>query len=350
MENEVSLNGLSHYMALYYLSYLAEGELHKLDESTKFTIAPDCVGSRGGRCNFEELMLHIWAPKKEGDKKPTGFKKIAGIDAKNLPNLESTSAFNKFIGGIENARFNTGELLTGQVDVGKLMPGKADFYDALSSIGDPIGALAAKADKDKKPDEGAVPKKPTDQDKLLKLGKASAFYISALRGKDQDKHRRVFLQKYFEKKFPSEEGKEKIKIEIEMMNVETPMDKKEPEEDKTKRKGKVPKWVPQSVPMIDFAKTIEKNKDKLERLEEELEKANAEFMAKETETNGKMERLNEAHKKAFVASKMAATATGCTRELPRELKKRDPLAELSLRSPKAARSVRVKARKLGFTM
>lgn len=47
----------THSRGLYYIAYLAEGELYKLDKSTKLTIAPGCIGAEGGRCNFDELML-----------------------------------------------------------------------------------------------------------------------------------------------------------------------------------------------------------------------------------------------------------------------------------------------------
>ncbi|KKO97390.1 hypothetical protein THAR02_10505 [Trichoderma harzianum] len=335
---------------LYYIAYLAEGELYKLDKSTKLTIAPGCIGAKGGRSFTKFMHVSIWAPKEENARKPSNVKPdtITG-----LGDLDKASAFNTYIKNIEKARFNTEEHLSGEIDVKKLMPGKKDFYDALSSAGDPIGALAAEVDKQKKatkPDDEKALRKLKKQDNLLKWGEAAAFYVSALRGKDQDKHRRSFLEKYFERHFPAEEDKNKIKIE--MMDVETPMMQKKLNEDKVKQKGKVPasELEPQTVLMIDFTKTIEQNKGRLDGFEEKLKEANEAFMGMEKTVNGKVEKFNEAHKKAFMASKMATSATGCTRKIPRELKKRNALAELSSRSPKAAKSMRVKSQKLGFSM
>ncbi|KAL7788132.1 hypothetical protein V8C43DRAFT_316788 [Trichoderma afarasin] len=342
-----------HSRGLYYIAYLAEGELYKLDKSTKLTIAPGCIGAKGGRCSFDELMLYIWAPKEENARKPSNVKPDPKYTITGLGDLDKASAFNTYIKNIEKARFNTNEHLSGEIDVKKLMPGKKDFYDALSSAGDPIGALAAEVDKQKKatkPDDKKVLKQLKEQDNLLKWGEAAAFYVSALRGKDQDKHRRFFLEKYFERHFPAEEDKNKIKIE--MMDVETPMRQKKLNEDKVKQKGKVPasELEPQTVLMIDFTKTIEQNKGRLDGFEEKLKEANEAFMGMEKTVNGKVEKFNEAHKKAFMASKMATSATGCTRKIPRELKKRNALTELSSRSPKAAKSMRVKSQKLGFSM
>ncbi|KAL7945748.1 hypothetical protein V8C42DRAFT_352761 [Trichoderma barbatum] len=340
-----------HVRALYYVAYLAEGELHALDKSTKLTIAPGCVGKKGGRCDFGELALYIWAPKKKGMEKPSTFEPNATPKIIDLKRLDATSAFNKYIGEIGKARFNTGEPLDGEIDVGKLMPGKSDFYDALSSMGDPIGALAAEIDKREganEPGESSKFKRTEKQDKAIKWGRAAAFYVSVLRGKDQDHYRRPFLEKYFERKFPREEGKKKITMQ--MMDVETPMHERIKDKDKSKRKGKKPEWGFETVSMIDFTGTIKENKEKLDGFKEKLEEANAAFMAMEKTVDGKVENYNEAHKKAFAASKMATSATACTRELPHELKKRNAWAELSSRSPKASKSMRVKAQKLGFTV
>lgn len=299
------------------------------------------------------MHVSIWAPKDENTKKPTKLNTDEKHRINGLDDLEKASAFNKYIADISSTKFNTGESLNGEIDVGKLMPGKKDFYDALSSAGDPIGRLAAEIDKREKannPGDKATFKKSIKQDKALKWGKAAAFYVSALRGKDQDKHRRSFFEKYFETHFPAEEDTNKIKIE--MADVETPMSQKKLNKDKVKQKGKVPvsEWEPQTVPMIDFTKTIEQNKGKLDGFEEKLKEANEVFMGREKIVNGKVEKFNEAHKKAFMASKMATSATGCTRKVPHELKKRNALAELSSRSPKAAKSMRVKSQKLGLSM
>ncbi|KAL7932040.1 hypothetical protein V8C35DRAFT_329028 [Trichoderma chlorosporum] len=341
-----------HDRGLYYFAYVAEGELLKLDASTKLTIAPGCVGKNGGRCNFDELAVYIWAPRGEDVQKPTSMEPATEIDIETLGNSDATSAFNRFIKQIKNARFDTGKGLIGEIDVGKLMPGKSDFYDALSSAGDPVGALAAeveKRDKTNPPVDKAAQKTRDRQGKVLKWGQATAFYVSALRGKDQDRQRRTFFTKYFEKKFPKENDEEKIKIET--MDVEVPGHTKIKDKDTKKRKGQVPVWGPETVQMIDFAKTIEQNEGKLEGFKKKLEEANEAFMAIERRsTNGKLEKFNEAHKKALMAAKMATSATGCTRELPHELKKRNLFAELSSRYPKAAKSRKVKAQKLGFSM
>lgn len=100
--------------------------------------------------------------------------------------------------------------------------------------------------------------------------------------------------------------------------------------------------------MIDFDETIKAYEGKIENFKEKLMKANDEFMAIEKTVDGKKMKFNEAHKKAYAAAKASMWATGCTRELPRELKKRNALAKPSLTWPKAAKSMRVKARKLGF--
>ncbi|KAH6603444.1 hypothetical protein Trco_008219 [Trichoderma cornu-damae] len=240
------------------------------------TVAPGCVGSRlvkglGLRCNLDELALYIG-----------------------------------------NARFDTGEFLNGGVDVGKLKPGKADFYEALSSMGDPIGTLAAEVDKREKA--------------------------------NMDKYRRLFFEKYFKGDF--EDGKSKL--EIVMKDVDTPMqNKNKPTTSDFKKKASTLGHHPQTVRMIDIEETINRNKGKIESFEERLLDANEKFMAIEKDQGGERVKINEQHKKAYVAAKAAAAAAGCTRELPRDLKKRNPQAESF---PKAAKSIRVKARKLGFTV
>ncbi|RFU75485.1 hypothetical protein TARUN_6759 [Trichoderma arundinaceum] len=264
---------------------------------------------------------------------------------KDLKNPDATSEFNKFIGDINQARFNTGESLNGEVDVGKLMPGKSDFYDALASMGDPIGALAAKVEKLEMasgPDETPRFRRTEEQGRVLKWGEKTAFYVSALRGKDQDHYRLKFFKKYFKKEFDDP----KLEFEIKTKEVETP---KQTKGDKAKGGGKKAEMKPEKVSLIDFDKTIESYREKIENFEERLMDANEKFMAIEKEMDGEKVKFNEAHKKAYIASRIATAATGCTRELPRDLRKRNPLAELSLRSPKAAKSMRVKARKLGFT-
>lgn len=155
----------------------------------------------------------IWAPKEEGMEKPTKYNRKTSI--KKLPNLDANSAFNKFIGTIEKAEFNTGESLNGEIDVGKLRPGKSDFYDALSAMGDPIGALAAEVDKREKANKPGEPltfKRSPEQDSALKWGKPAAFYVSALRGKDQDKYRRSFSKSILREISPGKVVKKKSKL------------------------------------------------------------------------------------------------------------------------------------------
>ncbi|KAM0256176.1 hypothetical protein ACHAQJ_005155 [Trichoderma viride] len=330
------------------MAYLAEEELYGLDETTKLTIAPGCVGSRAvngleKRCAFDELALYIWAPKRnKPTKKPSGYQPKTSTGIKGLPNPDAQSAFNKLIGKIGNAKFNTDEHLDGEVDVSKLMPGKSDFYDALSSIGDPIGALAVEVDKrekENKPDGSPTFTASKDQKNIIKWGQETAFYVSALRGKDQDTLK------------DGSEDAESKKLNIITMEVETPKQDKIKEDKGEGKEGKGKyEWKPQTLTMINFDATIEANAPEIEDFKKMFADANEKFMEMEKEIGGKKEKFNAAHKKAYAAAKMALAATGCTKTLPRDLKKRNPLDEPALRSPKAAKSMRVKARKLGFTV
>lgn len=255
---------------------------------------------------------------------------------KDVPNM----TFNQFEGALQNAEFNTEFSVDGNADTAKLYPGATDYYDALSKMGRPIGALGAEIEKKvaENPDYEADPK----VKKALNWGKNCAAYVFALRRKDMDGYRATFLRQKLSVPAGVRGG---------FMPVFTNIDT-------ARMVGKGKAATPESIPAIDFDATISAYRNVVPNIEDMLKQLNDAFMNIQR-TPGEF--INKNHLKAVEASRSAMTGCNCETAIPRELKKRrqrrgiftrgealwetDPAA-IHWGGPKAARSREMRARRL----
>jgi hypothetical protein len=248
--------------------------------------------------------------------------------------------FNQFDAQVRDAKFNTGFTVNGNADTAKLYPGATDYYDALSKMGRPIGALGAEIDKKKaeNPNYRAKPK----VNKALKWGKSCATYVFALRRKDMDGFRATFLRQKLSVPAGVRGGFMPV-----LTNIDTA---------KTEGVGKAA--TPVSIPAIDFDATISAYRNVVPNIEDMLKQLNDAFMNIQR-TPGEF--INKNHLKAVEASRSAMTGCNCETAIPRELKKKRHLEGVFTRGeslwetdpasvhwggPKAARSREMRARRL----
>lgn len=106
-----------------YIGYLSEEIM-----GTGYTIAPDCKGASGGRCNFNEFLEHIWKEWETSTvkdlKKPKVSVLTAGSDF-------LAPKFRFFIQKMTSKTCtDTKKPITYNVDKDKLFPGCSDYPDA----------------------------------------------------------------------------------------------------------------------------------------------------------------------------------------------------------------------------
>ncbi|EFQ99449.1 hypothetical protein MGYG_02460 [Nannizzia gypsea CBS 118893] len=171
---------------VYYYSYLAD-ELVNAEEAR--TVAVGCSGSLPGkRCNLDEFLEYIWKPLPT--ESATTAPKVDIVENLGKPKFEdvAVSRLYTLIYTWKPKDSTDKRHVTGNTDNLKLLPGSTDYYDCLSKITGPIGALdMAKAtfpDGDKK----------DLADKIVSKGKASAQLVYDFRLKDIEKHRKNFLK------------------------------------------------------------------------------------------------------------------------------------------------------------
>ncbi|KAF5674394.1 hypothetical protein FCIRC_7785 [Fusarium circinatum] len=320
---------------LYWMAYMCEEQTKTFDPSYEYTVAPGCVGSRNGRCTLDELLLHIWAQRT--DSNPPDIIKPNSMEVSTGINDVPARSFNQFRGDLQTARFNTKFAVDGNVDTAKLYPGATDYYDALSKMGRPIGALGAEIAKKltETPNYRAKPK----VKKALQWGKNSAALVFAFRRKDMDNYRATFLREKLSVPAGIRGGFMPV-----FTNIDTALMSRAKE--------------PESIPAIDFDATISTYRSTVPNIEDLLKEQNDAFMNVER-TPGEF--INKNHLKATEAGRSAMTGCNCETAIPRELKKKRQLgvvfthgealwetdpAAVHWGGPKAARSRQMRARRL----
>ncbi|KAF4953092.1 hypothetical protein FGADI_6242 [Fusarium gaditjirri] len=325
---------------LYWMAYMCEEQTKIFDPSYEYTVAPGCVGSRNnGRCSLDELLIHIWAKKTDTDKPDIVRPNSMETSTKIIDVPDKT--FNQFEGALNRAKFNTNFAVDGNVDTAKLYPGATDYYDALSKMGRPIGALGAEIAKKKA--ENPNYKARAKVEKALKFGKSSAAYVFALRRKNMDGFRATFLRQKLSVPDAGLRGG--------FMPVFTNIDTA-----KTVGVGK--EQTPESIPAIDFDATISAYRNVVPNIEDMLKEQNDAFMNVQRPPG---EYINKNHLKAAEAARSAMTGCNCEATIPRELRKKRQLEGMFTRrealwetdpaavhwgGPKAARSRGMRARRL----
>ncbi|KAH6997386.1 hypothetical protein EDB80DRAFT_149379 [Ilyonectria destructans] len=323
---------------LYWSAYICEEVAKSIDPTYEYTVAPGCSGIRAGhRCTLDEFLLHIWAEKKDANppdtEEPTRMEVSTGIE--EYPGL----SFNQFEGRINNAVFNTGFKVDGNVNTAKLYPGATDYYDALSKMGRPIQALSQTVINAKTANRKF---KITNEIKNpWILGKGCAAYVFALRRKDMDVYRAAYLRNHLSAPEGMSGG-----IDLEWVNIDT-----------QKMTGDK-MAVHESIPALDFGATIENYKNTVPNIEDLIRAQNTAFMNVQ-KTPG--EYINKNHLKATEAARSAMTGCNCENKIPHELRKRRELANITTRTgelwktdpaavhwggPKAAQSRKMRAQRL----
>ncbi|KAH8901596.1 hypothetical protein GQ53DRAFT_851511 [Thozetella sp. PMI_491] len=130
----------------YYLTYIME---EAYGDSSKYTVAVDCPGSRaGGRCTLLEFCDYLWKDRTNaktgatyGDTKPDKSK--VTMTEPSLSNLDATKIYGSIMGAKQGSKPMTkiefGYI--GAVDGDKLI-GESDWYKATVAIGDSMREAA----------------------------------------------------------------------------------------------------------------------------------------------------------------------------------------------------------------
>ncbi|KAF5626094.1 hypothetical protein F52700_8809 [Fusarium sp. NRRL 52700] len=324
---------------LYWSAYLCEEQTKILDPSYEYTVAPGCITKipTRTRCTLDEFLVHLWAPKHDSNPPDTERpdKMAVSTKIKDLPG----KSFNQFEGALNNARFDTGFPVDGNVDTSKLYPGATDYYDALSKMGKPIQAVSSAFDNAKANNPSL--KLSNKIKNPWELGKDCAAYVFALRRKDMDVYRATFLREKLRTPAGLHGGFAPIFTNIKTAKM-------------------VQGDTPESIHAIDFDETISSYINAVPDIETMLKEQNDSFMNVQR-TPGEF--INKNHLKATEAARSALTGCNCAIVIPRELKKRqkskgvltgavtvwnwetDP-ASVHWGGPKAARSRKMRAQRL----
>ncbi|CRG88880.1 hypothetical protein PISL3812_05915 [Talaromyces islandicus] len=239
---------------LYRFNYWIETEIHDMDPTYKYTIAPGC-GKDGARCTFEELMVHsIWSKNQNPGTRDTTQPLELKFEEEVSESINSLSLnVNQIFGYMTSARFDAAAGLDGFTDSAKLMPNVGDYYAVLARMGDPIKKFSDTVDKVSKTDPDKLK---SNYPKVWKRAKEVTAILTALRRVDSDKYR----ARNFRNSLPGYDGwPDDTTPEIVMKKLETELQR--------------------DIQAIDFQGTIKKNQKQVPDIEQRLKAVNAKFLA-----------------------------------------------------------------------